>query len=75
MATKCKPQGPRCNKFDIWTKEAKLAKPQGSKWQFTHKQLLQFSWFFIFCKNANITVPYTFTNITICLLQTCKLSK
>ncbi|MFS7943819.1 hypothetical protein Hanom_Chr06g00504701 [Helianthus anomalus] len=35
MATKCKPQGPRCNKFEIWTKMAKLAKPQGPKWQFT----------------------------------------
>ncbi|MFS7955016.1 hypothetical protein Hanom_Chr07g00637471 [Helianthus anomalus] len=36
MATKCKPQGPRCNKFEIWTKVAKLAKPQGPKRQFTH---------------------------------------
>ncbi|MFS7948088.1 hypothetical protein Hanom_Chr06g00555861 [Helianthus anomalus] len=35
MATKCKPQGPRCNKFEIWTKMAKLPKPQGPKWQFT----------------------------------------
>ncbi|MFS7916656.1 hypothetical protein Hanom_Chr03g00179881 [Helianthus anomalus] len=35
MATKCKPQGPECNKFEIWTKVAKLAKPQGPKWQFT----------------------------------------
>ncbi|MFS7905469.1 hypothetical protein Hanom_Chr01g00048081 [Helianthus anomalus] len=35
MATKCKPQGPRCNKFEIWTKVAKLAKSQGPKWQFT----------------------------------------
>ena len=35
MATKCKPQGPGCNKFEIWTKVAKLAKPQGPKWQFT----------------------------------------
>ncbi|MFS7955453.1 hypothetical protein Hanom_Chr07g00642851 [Helianthus anomalus] len=36
MATKCKPQGPRCKKFEIWNKMAKLAKPQGPKWQFTH---------------------------------------
>ncbi|MFS7951389.1 hypothetical protein Hanom_Chr07g00594561 [Helianthus anomalus] len=35
MTTKCKPQGPRCNKFEIWTKMAKLTKPQGPKWQFT----------------------------------------
>ncbi|MFS7986317.1 hypothetical protein Hanom_Chr11g01008941 [Helianthus anomalus] len=35
MATNCKPQGPRCNKFEIWTKVAKLTKPQGPKWQFT----------------------------------------
>ncbi|MFS8017755.1 hypothetical protein Hanom_Chr15g01384121 [Helianthus anomalus] len=35
MATKCKPQGPRCNKLEIWTKVAKLTKPQGPKWQFT----------------------------------------
>ncbi|MFS7963861.1 hypothetical protein Hanom_Chr08g00743261 [Helianthus anomalus] len=39
MATKCKPQGPRCNKFDIWTKVAKLAKPHRPKWQFTLKFL------------------------------------
>ncbi|MFS7976565.1 hypothetical protein Hanom_Chr10g00893951 [Helianthus anomalus] len=36
MATKCKPQGPRFKKFEIWTKMAKLPKPQGPKWQFTH---------------------------------------
>ncbi|MFS7901020.1 hypothetical protein Hanom_Chr00s162137g01825571 [Helianthus anomalus] len=35
MATKLKPQGPRYKKFEIWTKVAKLAKPQGPKWQFT----------------------------------------
>ncbi|MFS8004915.1 hypothetical protein Hanom_Chr13g01231321 [Helianthus anomalus] len=35
MATKCKPQGPRFKKFEIWTKMAKLPKPQGPKWQFT----------------------------------------
>ncbi|MFS7902260.1 hypothetical protein Hanom_Chr01g00009191 [Helianthus anomalus] len=35
MATKCKPQGPRCKKFEIWTKMAKVTKPQGPKWQFT----------------------------------------
>ncbi|KAJ0852048.1 hypothetical protein HanRHA438_Chr14g0633771 [Helianthus annuus] len=37
MATKCKPQGPRCKKFEIWTKMAKVPKPQGPKWQFTQK--------------------------------------
>ncbi|MFS7991740.1 hypothetical protein Hanom_Chr12g01074171 [Helianthus anomalus] len=37
MATKCKPQGPRCKKFEIWTKMTKLPKPQGPKWQFTQK--------------------------------------
>ncbi|MFS7911220.1 hypothetical protein Hanom_Chr02g00115531 [Helianthus anomalus] len=35
MAIKCKPQGPRCKKFEIWTKMAKVPKPQGPKWQFT----------------------------------------
>ncbi|MFS7894248.1 hypothetical protein Hanom_Chr00s001429g01682431 [Helianthus anomalus] len=45
MATKCKPHGPRCNKFEIWTKVAKLAQPQGPKWQFT---LFIFLLFFIF---------------------------
>ncbi|MFS7902235.1 hypothetical protein Hanom_Chr01g00008901 [Helianthus anomalus] len=37
MATKCKLQGPRCKKFEIWTKMAKVSKPQGPKWQFTLK--------------------------------------
>ncbi|MFS7996990.1 hypothetical protein Hanom_Chr12g01136451 [Helianthus anomalus] len=35
MATKTKPQGPRFKKFEIWTKMAKVPKPQGPKWQFT----------------------------------------
>ncbi|KAJ0830277.1 hypothetical protein HanPSC8_Chr15g0653521 [Helianthus annuus] len=35
MAIKLKPQGPRCKKFEFWTKGAKLTKPQGPKWQFT----------------------------------------
>ncbi|MFS8015265.1 hypothetical protein Hanom_Chr15g01354371 [Helianthus anomalus] len=30
-----KPQGPRFKKFEIWTKMAKMPKPQGPKWQFT----------------------------------------
>ncbi|MFS7902689.1 hypothetical protein Hanom_Chr01g00014161 [Helianthus anomalus] len=30
-----KPQGPRCKRFEIWTKVTKLTKPQGLKWQFT----------------------------------------
>ncbi|MFS7957786.1 hypothetical protein Hanom_Chr07g00670501 [Helianthus anomalus] len=43
MAIKCKPQGPRCKKFEIWTKMAKVPKPQGPKWQFT----LLYDYFFI----------------------------
>ncbi|MFS7898354.1 hypothetical protein Hanom_Chr00s021218g01760641 [Helianthus anomalus] len=39
MTTKCKPQGPRCKKFEIWTKMAKVPKPQGPKWQFTQKYI------------------------------------
>ncbi|MFS7901946.1 hypothetical protein Hanom_Chr01g00005561 [Helianthus anomalus] len=35
MAIKTKPQGPRFKKFEIWTKMAKVPKPQGPKWQFT----------------------------------------
>ncbi|MFS7959707.1 hypothetical protein Hanom_Chr08g00694231 [Helianthus anomalus] len=35
MAIKVKPQGPRFKKFEIWTKMAKVPKPQGPKWQFT----------------------------------------
>ncbi|MFS7989709.1 hypothetical protein Hanom_Chr11g01050021 [Helianthus anomalus] len=35
MATKVKPQGPTFKKFEIWTKMAKVPKPQGPKWQFT----------------------------------------
>ncbi|MFS8004788.1 hypothetical protein Hanom_Chr13g01229851 [Helianthus anomalus] len=35
MTTKCKPQGPRCKKFEIWTKMTKVPKLQGPKWQFT----------------------------------------
>ncbi|MFS8017070.1 hypothetical protein Hanom_Chr15g01375921 [Helianthus anomalus] len=27
MATKMKPQGPRCKRFPIWTKMAKVTKP------------------------------------------------
>ncbi|MFS7954837.1 hypothetical protein Hanom_Chr07g00635321 [Helianthus anomalus] len=37
MAKKLKPQGPRCKKFEFWTKVAKVTKPQGPKWQFTLK--------------------------------------
>ncbi|MFS7953190.1 hypothetical protein Hanom_Chr07g00615651 [Helianthus anomalus] len=54
MTTKCKPQGPRCNKFEIWTKVAKLAKPQGPKWQFTLNLIKEVSGLdnliFNFCK-------------------------
>ncbi|MFS7941096.1 hypothetical protein Hanom_Chr05g00472121 [Helianthus anomalus] len=35
MATKVKSQGPRFKKFEIWTKMAKVPKPQGPKSQFT----------------------------------------
>ncbi|MFS7959383.1 hypothetical protein Hanom_Chr08g00690431 [Helianthus anomalus] len=35
MTIKVKPQGPRFKKFEIWTKMAKVPKPQGPKWQFT----------------------------------------
>ncbi|MFS8014290.1 hypothetical protein Hanom_Chr15g01342851 [Helianthus anomalus] len=35
MTIKVKPQGSRFKKFEIWTKMAKLPKPQGPKWQFT----------------------------------------
>ncbi|MFS8003908.1 hypothetical protein Hanom_Chr13g01219401 [Helianthus anomalus] len=35
MAIKVKPQGPRFKKFEIWTKMAKVPKPQGPKSQFT----------------------------------------
>ncbi|MFS7910147.1 hypothetical protein Hanom_Chr02g00102851 [Helianthus anomalus] len=35
MAIKLKPQGPRCKRFEFWTKVAKVTKPQGPKWQFT----------------------------------------
>ncbi|MFS7967658.1 hypothetical protein Hanom_Chr09g00788301 [Helianthus anomalus] len=38
MAIKVKPQGPRFKKFEIWTKMAKVPKPQGPKWQFTLKE-------------------------------------
>ncbi|MFS8031881.1 hypothetical protein Hanom_Chr17g01551111 [Helianthus anomalus] len=41
MATKTKPQGPGCNKFEIWTKVAKLAKPQGPKWQLTLTKIVE----------------------------------
>ncbi|KAJ0894342.1 hypothetical protein HanPSC8_Chr09g0388001 [Helianthus annuus] len=30
-----KPFGSRCGKTNLWTKVAKLAKPQGRKWHFT----------------------------------------
>ncbi|MFS8026120.1 hypothetical protein Hanom_Chr16g01483211 [Helianthus anomalus] len=35
MAIKLKPQGPRCKRFEFWTKVAKVTKPRGPKWQFT----------------------------------------
>ncbi|MFS7939976.1 hypothetical protein Hanom_Chr05g00458241 [Helianthus anomalus] len=38
MATKCKPHGPKCKKFEIWTKMAIVLKPQGPKWQFTQNK-------------------------------------
>ncbi|MFS7907243.1 hypothetical protein Hanom_Chr01g00068971 [Helianthus anomalus] len=41
MIIKVKPQGSRCKRFQIWTKVAKVTKPQGSKWQFTLLLLTQ----------------------------------
>ncbi|MFS7919980.1 hypothetical protein Hanom_Chr03g00218961 [Helianthus anomalus] len=38
MAIKVKPQGARFKKFEIWTKMAKVPKPQGPNWQFTHSK-------------------------------------
>ncbi|MFS7890086.1 hypothetical protein Hanom_Chr00s000007g01614631 [Helianthus anomalus] len=35
MTIKVKQHGPRFKTFEIWTKMAKVAKPQGPKWQFT----------------------------------------
>ncbi|MFS7985442.1 hypothetical protein Hanom_Chr11g00998411 [Helianthus anomalus] len=35
MTIKVKPYGPRFKKFEIWTKMAKVPKPQRPKWQFT----------------------------------------
>ncbi|MFS7978582.1 hypothetical protein Hanom_Chr10g00917131 [Helianthus anomalus] len=35
MTIKVKPHGLRFKKFEIWTKLAKVPKPQGPKWQFT----------------------------------------
>ncbi|MFS7903276.1 hypothetical protein Hanom_Chr01g00022151 [Helianthus anomalus] len=40
MAIKLKPQGPRFKKFEIWTKMAKVPKPQGPKWQFTLNNII-----------------------------------
>ncbi|MFS8000733.1 hypothetical protein Hanom_Chr12g01181841 [Helianthus anomalus] len=39
MAIKLKPQGPKCKKFEFWTKVAKVIKPRGPKWQFTQKKM------------------------------------
>ncbi|MFS8010017.1 hypothetical protein Hanom_Chr14g01292031 [Helianthus anomalus] len=35
MAIKLKPQGPRCKRFEFWTKVTKVTKAQEPKWQFT----------------------------------------
>ncbi|MFS7991421.1 hypothetical protein Hanom_Chr12g01070561 [Helianthus anomalus] len=32
---RCKPFGSRCEKTNLWTKVAKLAKPKEQKWHFT----------------------------------------
>ncbi|MFS7905830.1 hypothetical protein Hanom_Chr01g00052271 [Helianthus anomalus] len=42
MAIKLKPQGPRCKRFEFWTKVAKVTKPQGPKWQFTKKEICNY---------------------------------
>ncbi|MFS7947613.1 hypothetical protein Hanom_Chr06g00550311 [Helianthus anomalus] len=46
MAIKVKPQGPRCKRFQIWTKVAKVTKPQGPKWQFTLSLNSRFPYFY-----------------------------
>ncbi|MFS7929788.1 hypothetical protein Hanom_Chr04g00336561 [Helianthus anomalus] len=51
MAIKVKPQGPRFKKFEIWTKMAKVPKPQGPKWQFT----LIFNYI---CSNCSFTLVF-----------------
>ncbi|MFS7921643.1 hypothetical protein Hanom_Chr03g00239411 [Helianthus anomalus] len=59
MATKTKPQGPRCKKFEIWTKMAKVSKPQGPKWQFTlckKMELILLANRSYSCKLADVTV-------------------
>ncbi|MFS7951344.1 hypothetical protein Hanom_Chr07g00594041 [Helianthus anomalus] len=45
MATKVKPQGPKFKKFEIWTKMAKVPKPQGPKWQFTLNKISVYAFF------------------------------
>ncbi|MFS7984334.1 putative glycosyl transferase, family 31 [Helianthus anomalus] len=52
MAIKLKPQGPDCKKFEIWTKVAKLPKPQGPKWQFTLLCIFYFRMF----SNEDVTI-------------------
>ncbi|MFS7941400.1 hypothetical protein Hanom_Chr05g00475811 [Helianthus anomalus] len=55
MAIKVKPQGPRFKKFEIWTKMAKVPKPQGPKWQFT----LNFEYSMFCCSVRNLYVTIT----------------
>ncbi|MFS7927182.1 hypothetical protein Hanom_Chr04g00305961 [Helianthus anomalus] len=42
-----KPHGPRCKRFEFWTKVPKLTKPQGPKWQFTLKNIILLKSFFL----------------------------
>ncbi|KAJ0594776.1 putative hydrolase [Helianthus annuus] len=48
MAIKLKPQGPRCKRFEFWTKVAKVCKPQGPKWQFTLKYIKILFFIYVF---------------------------
>ncbi|MFS8023385.1 hypothetical protein Hanom_Chr16g01450851 [Helianthus anomalus] len=57
MATKTKPQGPRFKKFEIWTKMAKVPKPQGPKWQFTQTYNIKFYLKFI-VKSINTVITF-----------------
>ncbi|MFS7935209.1 hypothetical protein Hanom_Chr05g00400761 [Helianthus anomalus] len=47
MAIKLKPQGPRCKRFEFWTKVAKVTKPQGPKWQFIQAEITKSCFFLV----------------------------
>ncbi|MFS8025299.1 hypothetical protein Hanom_Chr16g01473351 [Helianthus anomalus] len=64
MAIKVKPQGPRFKKFEIWTKMAKVSKPQGPKWQFTLILITLVNSF------RDIDIGYKLTSIIDCFFET-----